>query len=93
MRTRIKQLFGLTRYFIVAYQYQLMDGVTGQGSMSALVSGGAYINVDEIVEILEPKLAGKVKAFLVLNVIELNKRDHAFYKENYTLSDKTNEKL
>jgi len=86
----LKQLLRLTRYFIVAYQYQLEDGTTGQGSLTATVHNGRYVSPDEIVIALEPNIGGKIKSFLVLNSIEINKRDAVFYKKNYTIGDKEN---
>jgi hypothetical protein len=85
---RWKQIFGMSRHFVVAYQYQLEDGVNGQGSLTTTMGGGVYINVNELIKLLEPTVGGEIKLFLILNVIELNKKDFTFYQDHYTLSDK-----
>jgi hypothetical protein len=78
----LKQILGLDRYFIVVYMYQLEDGVTGQGQALVTVGGGAYLSTNDLKEHLEPTLDGKIKTYVLLNVIELNKTDYKFYKSN-----------
>ena len=81
----IKQIFKLTRYFIVVYQYQTEGGGTGQGQCTAKVSNGQYFSVDEIAKVVEPNVGGKIIRFLILNAIELNKRDFDFHVETTSL--------
>jgi hypothetical protein len=84
MKIWLKQIFGLPRYFIVVYQYQLVSGPVGQGQCTAQVSGGVFYSVDEIVKTVEPNV-GKIKTFLILNSIELNKIDFKFFQDNREL--------
>ena len=86
MITWIKQILGLPRYFIVVYMYHLKSGVTGQGQCSAKVCGGVYLSVDEIIKLVEPNVGGEIKTFLMLNTIEINKRDYNFYQDNNKLT-------
>lgn len=86
MVTWIKQLFKLRRYFLVVYQYKLTNGDIGQGSCTAIVSRGDYIDVDGVIKVVDSNLDGEIETFLILNVIELNKKDFTFYKNNSTLN-------
>jgi hypothetical protein len=79
----------MTRYFIVVYQYQMVEGSIGQGSCTVVVSGGVYFSLDEIKKAVKPNIGGEIKTFLLLNAIELNKGDFKFYKENNTLEDES----
>jgi len=83
---RWKQIFGLHRYFLVVYMYHLNTGVTGQGQCSVKTGGGVYVNIDEVIKEVQPKVDGEIITFLVLNVMELNKRDFTYYKENNILT-------
>ena len=91
---RLKQIFRLKRYFLVAYMYQLDNGTTGQGQMSIKSRNGNYLNVSDLVatqnEKSELELNGKIKEFVLLNVLELNKRDFRYYTEhsNFKESEK-----
>ena len=76
MVTWLKQIFGLNRYFVVVYMYQLESGTTGQGQATAIVSGGYYVSPKGVRDGVDSNLDGEVKTFFFLNVIELNKRDH-----------------
>ena len=91
---RLKQIFRLKRYFLVAYMYQLDNVTTGQGQVSIISRNGNYLNISDLVEALneEEDLGwdGKVKQFVLLNVLELNKRDFRYYTEhsNFKESEK-----
>lgn len=88
-----RQLIGKTRYFIVAYTYQLADGViTGHGQLTSQVGGGGYVSVDSCIEAVEKNMDDKIATFIVDNIIEMNKKDYTYLMENNT-EIKGNEKL
>ena len=74
---RFKQIFGLTRYFIVVYMFQTDTNTTGQGQLSVEVKNGEYFSLDQIYKNL--KVEGEITKLLLLNVIEMNKRDFRRY--------------
>ena len=92
---RLKQIFGLRRYFIIVYMYSLDNGITGQGQVSMTSAYGNYVNVSDLVEALNGSedlgWDGDVEEFVLLNVMELNKRDFRYYTEHSKF--KENEKL
>jgi len=80
-----RQLLKKTRYFIVTYtyQYKFMDvPVTGHGQLSSMITHGKYVAIDGCIEHVEKNLEEKITAFIVDNIIELNKKDYIFYMEN-----------
>ena len=89
---RLKQIFGLRRYFILVYMYQLEDDLTGQGQCTVTVNGGKYFSLDVVSKNLT--VGGEIKNLLLLNVVELNKRDYIDYVKGSEMSTKNvNEKL
>jgi len=87
----LKQIFRISRYFILVYKYQIKEGITGQGQCIATINNGGYPSIDHIRENLN--VGGTVKSFVLLNVIELNKRDYISYMKGSKNSTAENEKL
>ena len=83
MITWWRQLIGKTRYFIVAYTYQIKDSnSSSHGQLSSQVTGGGYISVDSCVESVEEYTGEKICTFLIDNIIEMNKKDYKYYQEH-----------
>lgn len=78
---RLKQIFGLKRYFIVVYMYQNDKGQTGQGQCT-ITTDGNYFSIDNLVKGVENDLDTILDKFFILNVMEMNRRDFHYYKEN-----------
>ena len=82
----IKQLFKITRYFIIGYKYELNDNTKGDGLVSASCVKGKYVSIDNIIKHLEYEKIKEFKTFFIINIIELNKRDYNFYLKNNTIN-------
>lgn len=82
-----RQFWRLRRHFIVVYQYQTKDGVTGQGQCTIINSEGKFIQVKNLVEGLEKEFKVDIEQFVLLNVMELNFRDFKYYIEHSKFKD------
>jgi len=72
MITWIKQIFRLTRYFLVIYTYILENGNVGQGQAAMTVNDGKFPSI----KYLGDNLDFEINTVFFTNVMELNKRDH-----------------
>ena len=88
---RLKQIFGLRRYFILVYMYQLKDDLTGQGQCTVTTRNGDYFSLDAVRENLS--VGGTIKTLVLLNAIELNKKDYIDYVTGSEENSQKNEKL
>jgi len=72
---KFKQIFRMTRYFLVSYYFILEDGSIGHGSATTENKKGTYVSVDDIREYVEESAPG-IKKLIIQNIIELNKMDY-----------------
>ena len=78
MKSLLKRLFKITRYFIVSYHFMCHEKTSGIGFGTAFVrTKGSYVNIDDLKLNISYNKRIDISTIGVISITEISEKDYA----------------